>query len=76
MKTSETGTPKKIDEESFSGIISVVSGTIKRKAIVAAELTEPVVAQLTGGFFNALMVLRGVVERVERNDMKGDIVTE
>jgi hypothetical protein len=31
---------------------------------------------LTGGFFNALVVLMGVVERVERNDMKGDIVTE
>ena len=76
MKTSETGTPKKIDEESFSGIISVVSRKNGRVAIVAAELTEPVVTQLTGGFFNALMVLMGVVERVERNDMKGDIVTE
>ena len=61
MKTSETGTPKKIDEESFSGIISVVSRKNGRVAIVAAELTEPVVTQLTGGFFNALMVLMGVV---------------
>ena len=76
MKTSETGTPKKIDEESFSGIISVVSRKNGRVAIVAAELTEPVVTELTGGFFNALMVLMGVVERVERNDMKGYIVTE
>ena len=76
MKTSETGTPKKIDEESFGGIISVVSRKNGRVAIVAAELTEPVVTELTGGFFNALMVLMGVVERVERNDMKGDIVTE
>lgn len=76
MKTGKAGTPEKIDEKGFGGIISVVGCKNGGVAIVAAELTEPVVTQLTGGFFNALTVLMSVVERVERNDMKGNIVTE